>query len=224
MITGGKIGQIIGRKRDVRDRLRDLRRGSFVTAISPNLAVLIVGWSFLEGVGAALILPAIVALVASNFPPAERPRAYGLVASAGAIAVGGLSADRGPDSPPTSPGGGSSPARCSSCWRSSLWPVGSPTCRPSGVPNLDLVGTALSAVGLGLVVFGVLRAGAWGFVQSQTGRSGMARPFARDLVDAGRGGRPVAVPRMGEPAHRGVGTEALVNPAILRNGSVADAA
>ena len=45
------------------------------------------GWSVLEGIGAALILPAIVALVASNFARAERPRAYGLVASAGAIAV-----------------------------------------------------------------------------------------------------------------------------------------
>ena len=46
-----------------------------------------VGWSVLEGVGAALIMPAIVALVASNFARDQRPRAYGLVASAGAIAV-----------------------------------------------------------------------------------------------------------------------------------------
>src|SRR4029450_11275325 len=46
-----------------------------------------VGWSFLEGVGAALILPAIVALVAGNFPAERRPAAYGLVAGAGAIAV-----------------------------------------------------------------------------------------------------------------------------------------
>src|SRR6202020_861148 len=53
----------------------------------PSLGVLLIGWSFLEGVGAALILPAIVALVASNFSRAERPRAYGLVASAGAIGV-----------------------------------------------------------------------------------------------------------------------------------------
>ena len=49
--------------------------------------MLIIGWSVLEGIGAALIMPAIVALVASNFARAERPRAYGLVASAGAIAV-----------------------------------------------------------------------------------------------------------------------------------------
>jgi hypothetical protein len=31
--------------------------------------------------------------------------------------------------------------------------------------NLDLVGTALSALGLGLVVYGVLRSGSWGFVR-----------------------------------------------------------
>jgi MFS family permease len=43
--------------------------------------VLLLGWSFLEGVGAALILPAIVALVASNFAAARRPAAYGMVAA-----------------------------------------------------------------------------------------------------------------------------------------------
>ena len=61
--------------------------GSLTTALAPNLAVLILGWSVLEGIGAALILPAIVALVAGNFPPEARPRAYGLVMGAGAIAV-----------------------------------------------------------------------------------------------------------------------------------------
>ena len=46
--------------------------------------MLLIGWSLLEGIGAALIIPAVVAL---NFGRADRPRAYGLVASAGAIAV-----------------------------------------------------------------------------------------------------------------------------------------
>src|SRR3954462_1378346 len=87
MITGGKIGQIIGRKRAFAIGCVIYGCGSLVTAISPNLGILMLGWSFLEGVGAALILPAIVALVASNFARGERPRAYGLVASAGAIAV-----------------------------------------------------------------------------------------------------------------------------------------
>src|SRR6478736_4823162 len=87
MITGGKIGQLIGRKRAFSIGCVIYACGSFTTAISPNLAVMMIGWSVLEGIGAALIMPAIVALVASNFARAERPRAYGLVASAGAIAV-----------------------------------------------------------------------------------------------------------------------------------------
>src|SRR5881227_3405588 len=87
MITGGKVGQILGRKRAFAIGCVIYGSGSFITAISPSLAVLVIGWSVLEGIGAALIMPAIVALVASNFLRSERPRAYGLVASAGAIAV-----------------------------------------------------------------------------------------------------------------------------------------
>ena len=67
MITGGKIGQIIGRKRAFAIGCVIYGCGSFVTSIAPSLPVLMLGWSVLEGVGAALILPAIVALVASNF-------------------------------------------------------------------------------------------------------------------------------------------------------------
>src|SRR4051812_30800828 len=87
MITGGKLGSILGRKRAFAIGCVIYGAGSFTTSIAPPLTVLIIGWSFLEGIGAALILPAIVALVAANFPPAGRPRAYGLVMSAGAIAV-----------------------------------------------------------------------------------------------------------------------------------------
>src|SRR5436309_7454455 len=81
MITGGKVGQLLGRKRAFAIGCVIYGCGSFTTAIAPNLGVLIFGWSFLEGVGATLILPAIVALVASNFAREQRPRAYGLVAS-----------------------------------------------------------------------------------------------------------------------------------------------
>src|SRR6267154_5551769 len=69
MITGGKIGQILGRKRAFAIGCVIYGCGSLTTALSPNLAVLLIGWSGLEGLGAALILPAIVALVASNFGP-----------------------------------------------------------------------------------------------------------------------------------------------------------
>jgi MFS family permease len=73
MITGAKIGALIGRKRAFAIGCVIYGCGSFTTAIAPNLPVLLLGWSFLEGVGAALILPAIVALVAGNFPT-ERAR------------------------------------------------------------------------------------------------------------------------------------------------------
>src|SRR5678816_1058616 len=87
MIPGGKVGSLIGRKRAFSIGCVIYGAGSLTTAFAPNLTVLIIGWSILEGIGAALILPAIVALVAGNFPPEGRPRAYGLVMSAGAIAV-----------------------------------------------------------------------------------------------------------------------------------------
>src|SRR3954462_2539262 len=96
MITGGKVGEILGRKRAFALGCIIYACGSFTTSLAPNLTVLMIGWSFLEGIGAVLIMPAIVALVASNFDKPERPRAYGLVAAAAAIAaasgplIGGL--------------------------------------------------------------------------------------------------------------------------------------
>src|SRR6476619_2012046 len=62
MITSGKIGSMIGRRKAFSIGLGIYGAGSLTTALAPNLGVLILGWSFLEGVGAALIMPAIVAL------------------------------------------------------------------------------------------------------------------------------------------------------------------
>ena len=52
MITGGKLGQILGRKRAFAIGCVIYGCGSLITALAPNLAVLMLGWSVLEGVGA----------------------------------------------------------------------------------------------------------------------------------------------------------------------------
>ena len=87
MITGGKVGEIVGRKRAFTIGCVIYACGSLTTALSQSLTMLMFGWSLLEGLGAVLIMPAIVALVASNFGKPARPRAYGLVMAAGAIAA-----------------------------------------------------------------------------------------------------------------------------------------
>jgi len=168
MITGGKIGSLIGRRRAFMIGCVIYGAGSLTTSLAPTLTVLIIGWSFLEGIGAALIMPAIVALVASNFPPEERPRAYGLVASAGAIAVaagpliGGF-------------------VTTNWTWRyvfaGEVVVVAAillltrriQDATPEARHRLDLVGAALTAAGLGLAVYGVLRSGEWGWIQPKAG-------------------------------------------------------
>jgi MFS family permease len=87
MITGGKFGDILGRRRALRIGLVVYAAGSATTAIAPNVGVLLIGWSVLEGLGAALIMPTIVALIAGNFTGRQRAAAYGTIAAASAVAV-----------------------------------------------------------------------------------------------------------------------------------------
>src|SRR6478736_5781498 len=67
MMTGAKIGDIIGRRRGFVVGLIIYGCGSLLTAVAPTVAVLTLGWSILEGIGAALVLPALAALIAGNF-------------------------------------------------------------------------------------------------------------------------------------------------------------
>ncbi|MFI8349861.1 MFS transporter [Streptomyces sp. NPDC085596] len=215
MIPGGKAGALIGRKRAFMIGCVVYGCGSLTTALAPNLPVLLLGWSFLEGIGAALILPAIVALVASNFAAERRPAAYGLVAAAGAvaIAVGPLI-------------GGVATTYFSWRWVFAgevvmvlgiLGLAGRIADAPVGErPRIDLVGAVLSALGLGLFVYGVLRSDEWGWFQPKPGApSGLGVSLVVWLMLAGLllvwlflRWEARMVERRGEP---------LVDPGMLRN-------
>jgi MFS family permease len=215
MITGAKVGAMIGRKRAFAIGCIVYGCGSFTTAIAPSLPVLLFGWSFLEGVGAALILPAIVALVAGNFAAARRPAAYGLVAAAGAVAVavgpliGGF---------------------CTTyfSWR---WVFAGEVVLVLAIlvltrkiadaasterPRLDVVGVVLSAAGLGMLVYGVLRSSEWGWIEPKSGGPSWAN-LSPTLWLILAGLFVIWVFFRWEARRGAAGAEPLIRPEMLRN-------
>ena len=90
MVTGGKLGDLWGRRRAFVIGLCIYAIGSALTAASWSVPTLMLGWSILEGIGAALVLPAFVALVASHYKGRDRALAYGVLGgiAGAAIAVG----------------------------------------------------------------------------------------------------------------------------------------
>src|SRR5213592_1423535 len=96
MLVGAKLGDILGRDRAFGLGLAVYGLGSLITSLSPNVTVLLIGWSGIEGLGAVLVIPAIAALTAANYTGRERALAFGLlggIAGAGAAAgplIGGF--------------------------------------------------------------------------------------------------------------------------------------
>jgi MFS family permease len=165
MMVGGKLGEIYGRKKMFQTGLVIYATGSAITAIAPNIMVLIFGWSFLEGIGAALMMPAMMALISFNFKGKQRIKALGIVA-----AVAGAAAALGPII-----GGALSTY---ATWRYAFVgeviialftlvlskqiidaPVGKKT-------KLDYKGSLLAVVGLATIVFGVLQASTYGWIKA----------------------------------------------------------
>jgi EmrB/QacA subfamily drug resistance transporter len=165
MITGGKLGDLWGRRRAFGIGMAIYGCGSALTAVSWSVPVLILGWSVLEGIGAALVLPALAALVAGNFEGRSRALAYGILGgvSGAGIAVGPIL-------------GGWLTTNLT--WRVVFigevvvaigillvlrWIDDAP--REGDPPQLDVVGAVLCSVGLGLGVYGVLMSSTWGWVE-----------------------------------------------------------
>jgi EmrB/QacA subfamily drug resistance transporter len=165
MLAGAKLGDILGRDRTFALGLAVYGLGSLTTALSPNLTVLLIGWSLIEGLGAALVVPAIVSLIAATYDGRQRAMAFGIVGgvAGAAIAAGPLI-------------GGWFTTELS--WRYvfagetliviAILFLRRRLRRAPAVehpPKLDLVGVTLSTLGLGFAVFGILKSSEWGLIE-----------------------------------------------------------
>ncbi|MFF1573630.1 MFS transporter [Leifsonia sp. NPDC058292] len=163
MLLGAKLGDVWGRRRAFVIGACVYAAGSLITALSPTVQFLFLGWSIVEGLGAVLVIPAIAALVADNYKGKDRITAYAIIGavSGAAVAAGPLI-------------GGFVTTYFS--WRYVFVAevvimavvviftrvVKDDTERQA--VRIDLVSVLLSAVGLVLVVFGMLQSKTWGWV------------------------------------------------------------
>jgi MFS family permease len=160
MIPGSKVTDIWGRKRCLLRGLTLYGVGAVIASLAPGLGVLIVGYSGLEGVGSALMIPPIYILATLAFPDIQsRARAFGVISG-----MGGIGAAAGPLI------GGLITTTIS--WRASFLlqavivaaivylsrqikdPLQADPSRP-----FDAVGAVLSAAGMSFLVIGILQAG-----------------------------------------------------------------
>jgi len=181
MLTGAKLGDVWGRRRAFTIGMAVYAAGSALTAVASSVGILTLGWSVLEGLGAALVLPAMAALIAGVYKGAERALAFGVL---GGIAAAGVAV--GPIV------GGWVTSNLS--WRVvfagevvlALIIIGAVAIGlvrdaklPGRKPNVDWVGSGLSAAGLALVVYGALQSSQWGFI---TPKNSPIEPFGFALT------------------------------------------
>ena len=168
MIPGSKLTDIWGRKYCFILGLAVYGVGALLAALAPGLVLLTVGYSLLEGIGSALLIPPIYILVTVLFDDLKtRAKWFGVISGAA-----GLGAAAGPLI------GGLITSYIS--WRASFLlqvvvvaliallarRIDDPPL-PAERPRFDVVGAVLSAAGLFLVVFGVLQTNTLGWASAR---------------------------------------------------------
>lgn len=162
-ITGGRLGDIFGRKRMFMLGAALFAVGSFIASISTSVPMLIIGESIIEGIGAALMMPATASLLVANFEGRERAIAFGVWGG-----IAGAAASLGPIV------GGYLTTHYNWRWgfRINLFVVivlllSSFLIKESRdraeKPELDWLGVFLSATGLLSFVFGIIEASRYGW-------------------------------------------------------------
>lgn len=166
-ITGGRLGDIFGRKKMFIAGAVIFAAGSFITSISVNVNMMIFGEAIVAGGGAALMLPATATLLRTSYQGHDRRLAFGVwgAIAAAAAALGPLV-------------GGWLTTHYSWRWafRINVFVVivlviGSrliaETRDTKQNRRLDYVGVFLSALGLFSVVFGCIEASTYGWLREK---------------------------------------------------------
>src|SRR3954454_10686072 len=87
ILTGSKIGDLIGRKRAYIIGLLGYAVGAISMTLSHSLLPIVICWAVVGGLGASLLLPAMQSLIHGNFEGKMQRKAYALVGAAAAIAA-----------------------------------------------------------------------------------------------------------------------------------------
>ena len=168
MIPGSKLTDIWGRKRCFVIGLVVYGFGALLAALAPGLGLMVVGYSLLEGIGSALMIPPIYILVTVAFTDLKtRAKYFGVVSGAGALGaaagplIGGL-------------------VTSALSWRASFllqvlvvgWIVYlarriREPAREGHRTGFDVTGAVLSAAGLFFVVLGILQSRTYGWLVSR---------------------------------------------------------
>ncbi len=166
-ITGGRLGDLFGRKKMFITGAAIFAVGSFLASISHSVGTLLWGESIIEGIGAALMMPATASLLLSSFRGHDRAIAFGVWGgiAAAASAVGPIL-------------GGWLTTHYSWRWGfrinvvvAAILIIGSVLVHESKdenkKPRLDVLGVFLSALGLLGLVFGIIESSTYGWWRSK---------------------------------------------------------
>jgi MFS family permease len=87
ILIGGKTGDLIGRKLAYILGLLGYAIGAIAMTLAQSLTAVIIFWAVIGGIGASLLLPAMQSLIHGNFEGANQKRVYALVGASAAIAA-----------------------------------------------------------------------------------------------------------------------------------------
>ena len=87
ILVNSKIGDLIGRRRAYVLGLVAYAIGALAMTLAQGLAAIVIFWAIIGGLGASLLLPAMQSLIHGNFEGAAQKKTYALVGAAAAVAA-----------------------------------------------------------------------------------------------------------------------------------------